>query len=1658
MYNTGQTNKQSDRPSRRSSTSALKTALTSLAAAGMCLLATPASAQSVVWPNDYGQNVAGFQDTFVGTTINTNWQAVNVGTKAKVYTLTGKGVLKVTTCDGDPNHILVVIPGYDKNNQEVLARFRVTNFGTGDGPRGGIGVAVDATPQTGGATASPWSRGINLHFRDYSENGLTGKHLRFLDDNRAWGNNDPFVWESGVWYWMRVAHTNNAGTPTAYGKIWAADGVTAEPTDWDVSWNYTSIPARTGYAGICAGSANGQAEFECSYFMVKATGLPTIKVAPTAPPPEMANVLPIDKSSFLDSNTSISFSARSLVGLSTTPAKMVVNGVDVTSKLVVTGSTSTRVITYGGPLPANALVNVEVTLTDNAGGVSAQTFNYDTFSSSNLTVEAEDFNFSSGKFIDKPVLSSTAADNNYIDKVGVEGIDEHNPSEGGAQHAYRAYDNSVTPATGESVGTQITTDTNRPQYIVAQVNDPGVSDYNVGWVDAGEWWNYTRTVDAGYYKIYSRLAYSGSGAFSARLDRVMSDASAANQTTWPVGMFACTSTGDGQKFQFFPGTDAFGNDLILPVSGKNTLRVTAITSGFNANFYMFVPVAKTGTLAPYVASVVPAASATSQMPNAPISVKISDRETKVVPSSIKLFVDNVQVNAVTNKTAAGATVEYIPASFYPAGTNITVTLVYSDDGATSITTTNTWTFSTLNITTVIPASYALPYDSGVTKGMSVRLVHTVEAQPNTTVFAEDSLAGKHTINYQGAGYYPTFNFNGAGGDAGNIGGDVNPVTDFGLPDQLNYVMEAVTYIALKPGAYKMNVASDDGYRVTVGAEAHQIGLVISDSAGAVANTDFQFLVQTNGLYPFRLMFEEGTGGNYCDWSGYTIDGTRYLIGNANLTEMPAYRYSSALPNNPLVWVKQPVTTNVQENTPFVIEAAISSTLVTNAATSVQYEWYMNDNKIENAFGPKLTFPFVKKWDAGKYQCVVTLLGFQGSPFKSAAGTLTVDTDVTAPTVSSVSGSADQRTITIVFSEPMGSSASDLANFKVAGLTITGITTDNDGVRTILTTSPQTPGQKYTVTMTGVVDLNNNAVVTPTQKFTAWVYEKGGVLREYYANIGSGTAIADLTGSAKYIAGTPDTVTILTTFESPSSVADNYGQRVFGFFVPDVSGNYQFALATDDAGQLWISTDDTPASLLPDPIATIAGAVGVRAWFAATGASDKQISDPIALEAGKRYFIEAFMKEGGGGDNLAVGYVAPGKTTNDIAVIPGTLLQYAANPDAALITVTTQPADVTVDENRSATFSTVATANTMFGTNQAITYQWYKNDLAISGATAASYTTPLAAMTDSTAKFYVSYKVPGLTTTSTVATLTVIKDNTAPAITAAGTRTAEATNVVVAFNEVMDAASTTNVTSYTVTGAAVTNVVLSGIGSQVVLSLDKAIADGATVAVAGVKDLALNTGSGSTKIVFTADVTSPADAIVGSSANTPGAEVVANVLDNNTATKYLNFDKLNTGFTVIPTNGATTINGIGLTSANDAVERDPASYIVEGSVDNANFTVIAKGNVAGFSGRFVRQDFYFPNTVAYTSYRVTFPTVANAGAANSMQVSEVELLGKVGGGVVVVTPTLTWTKSGSNLVLTYTGKLQSADVAKGPYTDVSGATSPATIPTTGTQKYYRTVAP
>lgn len=217
-------------------------------------------------PLDFGQVVHGFQDDFNCPTRDPNW--VSTPPDQDCYAQ-AQGVLKATVKNGDPNHLLYAVPGYDEVVQEVLAKIKVTAFGTGDDARAGIGIA----------TSTNDSQGLNLVLCDMKKEGVPGRQCKLLNDYLAWGPASLTLrWKTNTWYWLRLGQTGNGdlGAPNVRAKAWLADGTVPEPAGWQLNWNQRG---RSGLAGIL-GSAGGLSEFEVDYILIKAEGLPEIKVGP----------------------------------------------------------------------------------------------------------------------------------------------------------------------------------------------------------------------------------------------------------------------------------------------------------------------------------------------------------------------------------------------------------------------------------------------------------------------------------------------------------------------------------------------------------------------------------------------------------------------------------------------------------------------------------------------------------------------------------------------------------------------------------------------------------------------------------------------------------------------------------------------------------------------------------------------------------------------------------------------------------------------------------------------------------------------------------------------------------------------------------------------------------------------------------------------------------------------------------------------------------------------------------------------------------------------------------------------------------------------------------------------------------------------------------
>ncbi|MCF7972982.1 MAG: lamin tail domain-containing protein [Phycisphaerae bacterium] len=161
--------------------------------------------------------------------------------------------------------------------------------------------------------------------------------------------------------------------------------------------------------------------------------------------------------------------------------------------------------------------------------------------------------------------------------------------------------------------------------------------------------------------------------------------------------------------------------------------------------------------------------------------------------------------------------------------------------------------------------------------------------------------------------------------------------------------------------------------------------------------------------------------------------------------------------------------------------------------------------------------------------------------------------------------------------------------------------------------------------------------------------RGTILAEYWDGI-NGTDLGSLTGHPAF-PNQPTRTAQLTQFEIPVDHADQYGTRVTGYLYPPTSTTYTFWIASDDASQLWLSTDESPGH--KTLIARVDGWTGSRQWD--QYASQK--STPIALKAGQKYYVEALQKEGGGGDNLSVAWQYSGHAR---AVIAGPYLAPASS--------------------------------------------------------------------------------------------------------------------------------------------------------------------------------------------------------------------------------------------------------------------------------------------------------------------------------------------------------------------------------------------------------------
>ncbi len=222
-------------------------------------------------------------------------------------------------------------------------------------------------------------------------------------------------------------------------------------------------------------------------------------------------------------------------------------------------------------------------------------------------------------------------------------------------------------------------------------------------------------------------------------------------------------------------------------------------------------------------------------------------------------------------------------------------------------------------------------------------------------------------------------------------------------------------------------------------------------------------------------------------------------------------------------------------------------------------------------------------------------------------------------------------------------------------------------------------------------------------------------------------------------------TTATLVTAPASLTDSGAK--FSVVVANTAGTLTSAEAT-----LTVQDTAVAPTIATAPVNVIVNA-GEQATFSVTANGTQPLryqwrrdGATIAGATGSTWTTPATVVQDTGSTFLVVVANSVGSVTSPSATL-------TVNPTVIAPVITLQPANVTVAEGQTATFSVTAA-----GTSP-LSYQWLRGATPISGATGPAYTTPSTVSSDTGAGFSVNVSNTAGTVTSATATLVVIGSGT-----------------------------------------------------------------------------------------------------------------------------------------------------------------------------------------------------------------------------------------------------------------------------------------------------------
>ncbi|MBX3731144.1 MAG: hypothetical protein KF791_00970 [Verrucomicrobiae bacterium] len=607
-------------------------------------------------------------------------------------------------------------------------------------------------------------------------------------------------------------------------------------------------------------------------------------------PPRIEAASPEPGSIRLPASAQVTFRAVDDQPLPDGGFRVILNGQEFTvaTGLSLSDPGTTRTATLGG-LEADRTYVGRIEVSDAAGTLRTVPLWFDTFSAAVRMVEAEDYNFDGGGYLNDPERvpeGSGEWPNAYNDRIGMPDVDfrDTRAVPNGANTMYR---------TADPVRMQRALDNRRRDLFN---NDLDIFDYEIGDLAAGEWMQYTRDFDAGSYEVYLRQSIINLERADSVLELVVGDPAQPEPAVRLLGSFLGEQTGFTARN--VPLTDGTGQiRSVVRLEGRTTLRLRHLTADTATgmrylNYLAFVPVADAGVQRAAVTSLSPANASVVTTTEPRVEAVLQDRDTRVVPESVRLEVNGDRVAPAVLVIADGVSVSHVFPALPPRDSVQVVRLVFADtDGVLQ---TNDWSF-TITYLELDPATRMGA--AGPERGFRVRVTQSEDAGDNSLERAEAQLAAGSSIPkvYDIAVVAPLINFSQEalfGGMDGYFEGDEPvPGQEEGFGND-NFAMEIFTFLELPAGVTRFGVRSDDGFKLSSGIQLGAASPVLAFRNGGPADQEFDVVVPVAGTYGFRMVWYERGGAAHVEW--FTVDrttGQRSLVNAAG--SVPAYTSAAA---------------------------------------------------------------------------------------------------------------------------------------------------------------------------------------------------------------------------------------------------------------------------------------------------------------------------------------------------------------------------------------------------------------------------------------------------------------------------------------------------------------------------------------------------------------------------------------------------------------------------------------------------------------------------------------------------------------------------------------------------------------------------------------------